>query len=139
MREYETVYITQPELEDGVVDTISDKVKKICSKKGAEMLHFKDWGVRKMAYEIDKKRRGRYFLVNFVAEGAVVPELERNLRIDENIMRFHTIQLGDVTDVKARVKESREMAKLQRSPKKLKRPKKLRKVSHASDFDRICT
>jgi small subunit ribosomal protein S6 len=115
MREYETVYITQPELEDGDVGTITDKVKGICSKDGAHLLNLKDWGVRKMAYEINKKRRGRYFLVNFVADGAVVPEPERNFRIDENVMRFHTIQLGDVADVQARIQESLSVAKLDKA------------------------
>jgi len=92
MNLYETMFIVDPEIVDEVLEKILDKFKGIISKGGGEIIKVEDKGLRNLAYRINKKPRGHYFLFYFMSEGALVRELERNMRIDEGIMRFIVIK-----------------------------------------------
>ncbi len=90
---YETVFILTPVLSD---DQMKETVKKFADllvSKGANIVYEDNWGLRKLAYPIQKKSTGFYYLIEFEAEGAVISDLEVAFRRDERVIRFLTTVL----------------------------------------------
>ncbi len=92
MNLYETMFVVDPEVVDETLEKTLDKFKNIISKDGGEIIKVEDRGLRNLAYRINKKPKGHYFLFYFISEGSLVQELERNMRLDESIMRFIVIK-----------------------------------------------
>ena len=100
MNQYETVFILTPVLSDEQTKETVAKFKKVLTEfkkvltdKGAEIVSEEAWGLKKMAYAIQKKSTGFYFLVEFKAEPSVVKVLETAFRRDEKVIRFQTVKL----------------------------------------------
>ena len=93
MNHYETVFILTPVLSDGQMKEAVAKFKKLLTDNGAEILNEEAWGLKKMAYAIDKKSTGFYCLLEFKAEPTIVNTLEIGYRRDERIIRFITVKL----------------------------------------------
>ena len=87
MRKYEVMYIIRPDIEPEVVQATVDKFQGIISN-GGEITKHEVQGKRRLAYEIKKFRDGVYVLVNFNAEPAVVTELERLMKISDEVIRY---------------------------------------------------
>ena len=93
MKNYETVFILNPVLsEDQAKDTVEKFVKVLTAQK-ANVINVERWGLKKLAYPIQKKSTGFYNLIEFEAENNVVSTLETEFRRDESIMRFLTTAL----------------------------------------------
>lgn len=93
MNNYETVFILNPVLsEDQMKDTV-EKFVKVLKKANANVVNVEQWGLRKLAYPIQRKSTGFYNLIEFSATPDVVNSLETEYRRDESIMRFLTITL----------------------------------------------
>ena len=93
MNQYETVFILTPVLSDDQMKETAAKFKKILTDKGAEIISEEAWGLKKMAYAIQKKSTGYYCLVEFKAEPEVIKVLETAFRRDEKVIRFQTVKL----------------------------------------------
>ena len=93
MNQYETVFILTPVLSDEQMKETVAKFKKLLTDNGAEILNEEAWGLKKMAYAIQKKSTGFYCLLEFKAEPALVNKLEVNYRRDEKVIRFLTVKL----------------------------------------------
>ena len=93
IRQYETVFIMTPVLSDDQVKEAVKKFQDLLKEKGAEIVYQNNWGLRKLAYPIQKKSTGFYHLIEFKAEGEVINELEVAFRRDERIIRFLTTAL----------------------------------------------
>ena len=93
MNQYETVFILTPVLSDEQMKETVAKFKKVLADNGAEILNEEAWGLKKMAYAIQKKSTGFYCLVEFKAEPSVVNKLEVAYRRDEKVIRFITVKL----------------------------------------------
>ena len=93
MNQYETVFILTPVLSDAQMKETAAKFKKILTDKGAEIISEEAWGLKKMAYAIQKKSTGFYCLVEFKAEPEVIKVLETAFRRDEKVIRFQTVKL----------------------------------------------
>ena len=93
MNQYETVFILTPVLSDDQTKETVAKFKKILTDNGAEILNEEAWGLKKMAYSIDKKSTGFYNLVELKAEPSVIKKLETGFRRDEKVIRFLTVKL----------------------------------------------
>ena len=93
MNQYETVFILNPVLSDEQMKETVAKFKKVLTDKGAEILNEETWGLKKMAYAIQKKSTGFYCLVEFKAEPSVIKTLETAFRRDEKVIRFQTAKL----------------------------------------------
>ena len=93
MNQYETVFILTPVLSDDQTKETVAKFKKVLTDKGAEILNEETWGLRKMAYAIQKKSTGFYCLLEFKAEPEVINTLETGFRRDEKVIRFMTVKL----------------------------------------------
>ena len=93
MRRYETIFIANPDLQEDARKNLFDKFKNLLTQEKGILVDFDDWGNRKLAYEIKKKSRGHYVCMTYGGDGALVTELERNFRLDDNIMKFMTVLL----------------------------------------------
>ena len=98
MRKYETIFISDPDLQDQARKELFEKVRNIIAKENGILLDFDEWGNKKLAYEIKKKLRGHYVCMTYGGTGELVKELERNMRLSDDVMKFMTILLAeDVT------------------------------------------
>jgi small subunit ribosomal protein S6 len=98
MRKYETFFIVDPDLPDETNSVVDTKVQGVVTANGGEVLIYTPWGKRKLAYPIRKRTRGLYVLMEYSGGPDMVAELERNLRIDERILKFITVKLEDRFD-----------------------------------------
>ena len=92
MNNYETVFILTPVLSDVQIKEAVEKFKNLLTDQGAEIVNEENWGLRKLAYPIDKKTTGFYTFLEFKADPSVVARLEVNFRRDERVIRFLTIK-----------------------------------------------
>lgn len=90
---YETVFIITPVLSDEQTKEVVSKFKGLLLDKGAKITHEENWGMRKLAYPIQKKSTGFYYLVEFEAEPSTILPFETEFRRDERIIRFLTTKM----------------------------------------------
>ena len=93
MNQYETVFILTPVLSDEQMKEAVEKFKGILAAEGAEIINEENWGLKKLAYPIEKKSTGFYQLIEFKAEPTTIAKLELNYRRDERVIRYLTTKL----------------------------------------------
>lgn len=93
LKHYETVFIATPVLSDAQIKEAVAKYTSLIQERGGEIVCQEDWGLRKLAYPIQKKTTGFYCLIEFKAEPAFIDELETQYRRDERIIRFLTFAM----------------------------------------------
>jgi small subunit ribosomal protein S6 len=93
MNSYETVFILTPVLSDDQTKEAVQKFESEISSLGGKIKHKENWGLRKLAYPIQKKSTGFYFLLEFEAEGKAIADLELAFKRDERVMRFLTTRM----------------------------------------------
>ncbi|MCF6267858.1 MAG: 30S ribosomal protein S6 [Desulfuromusa sp.] len=95
MRNYESLYIIHPDVVGDELTAMVEKFQKVLTDQAAEIHKLDNWGVRKLAYPIQKVERGCYVQTLFCAEPEVIAEFERRLRLDEKILRFLTVRFKE--------------------------------------------
>jgi small subunit ribosomal protein S6 len=95
MNKYETLYIVKPDLEDAQVEEIAKKFAKVIEDHGGLVSHAGKWDKRKLAYEIDGFKEGNYILMNFECEPTVPKELNRQMSISDDIIRYRIFRLDN--------------------------------------------
>ncbi len=95
---YETTFITRTDISDENLKTFNEKLKGIIQAHGGQLIATEDWGRRRLAYPVQKETRGHYTYFLYTGNNTVVAELERNIRINESVMRFLSVKLGDDFD-----------------------------------------
>ena len=93
LKQYETVFIATPVLSDAQMKEAVAKYLDLIKESGGEVVYEQDWGLRKLAYPIQKKTTGFYHLIEFKAEPAFIAKLETQYRRDERIIRFLTFAM----------------------------------------------
>lgn len=93
MNQYETVFILTPVLSDEQMKEAVNRYRGFLQEKGAEIVHEENWGMKKLAYPIQKKSTGFYYLFEYKHEGEIIQPLEIALKRDERVMRFLTVKL----------------------------------------------
>ena len=93
MNQYETVFILTPVLSDVQMKEAVDKFRDILTAAGSEIINEENWGLRKLAYPIEKKTTGFYQLIEFKAEPSVIAKFELQMRRDERVLRYITVKL----------------------------------------------
>jgi len=110
LNQYETVFIATPVLSENQMKEAVQKFKKVITDNGGEIVHEENWGLKKLAYPIQKKSTGFYYLVEFKGEGELVEKLEVQYRRDERIIRFLTFRMDkyavEYAEKKRRLKET---------------------------------
>lgn len=97
MRKYETIAILRPESTDEYIGTLSKKVEKAITHKPGQLIKKDDWGIKKLAYEIKKAKQGRYLYWLYEQNPKALLEVDKNLRFEENVLRFATIVIDEKT------------------------------------------
>jgi len=111
LKHYETMFIVKPTLTEEEMQAQIALVKSNIEKNGGEIVTNEDIGSKQLAYEIEKNKRGYYYLTYFRAPAASILELERNYRINENILRFIFIKYENKKEIASWTKLSEEAAK----------------------------
>ena len=93
MSSYETVFILTPVLSEEQMKEAVEKFKGVLVDNGAEIVNEEQWGLRKLAYPIQKKSTGFYVLLEYTAEPTIVKKLDIAFRRDERVIRFLTFRL----------------------------------------------
>jgi small subunit ribosomal protein S6 len=94
---YETIYIVKPDLADEENKALTTRINEVIAKMNGEVRKLEDWGVRKLAYPINKVNRGRYMYLRSDGDATLIAELERRLRLDERVVRYQTVKLDKDT------------------------------------------
>ncbi len=92
-KRYETVFVLTPVLSEEQTKEAAKKFEKIITEAGGKIKHRENWGLKKLAYTIQKKSTGFYHLLDFTAPGTAIQELELQFKRDERILRFLTVSL----------------------------------------------
>lgn len=95
---YEHVLIARPEISPQQVETLIEDIKKTVTDQGGHVGKTEYWGLRNLTYRIRKNRKGHYALINIDAPAAAVHELERLLKINEDVMRYKTIRVEELDE-----------------------------------------
>ncbi len=93
LKNYETVFILTPLLNEAQVQETIEKFRQVLKENSAEIIHEENWGLRKLAYPIQKKSTGFYVLIEFAGPSEIVDQLEVAYRRDEKVVRFLTTVL----------------------------------------------
>jgi len=96
---YETLFVVKPTLTEEEIAAQIAKIKEVLAKEGAELVATDDMGMKKLAYPVQKNNRGYYTVLFYKAEGSVINELERNLKINENIIKFLTVKYSKKKEI----------------------------------------
>lgn len=94
VRMYETIFITRPDLEADVIEKLHQRLLKALESIGGVELKLADWGKRKLAYEIDRQKKGNYWYFGYISKPAYVAECERQLKLSVDVLRFQTVVLS---------------------------------------------
>jgi small subunit ribosomal protein S6 len=100
MPTYETMLVLDPEMSKEQIDGFVEKLKQFIADRGAEVLKVKEWGINTLAYEIKKKNKGYYLLLHLNGGVALVAEMEKTLRLMEEVLRYLIVKCeeGDIED-----------------------------------------
>jgi small subunit ribosomal protein S6 len=92
---YETVFIARQDLSPAQVDDLTKLFTGFITKDGGKILKTESWGLRQLAYRINKNRKGHYVLIESDSPPPAVIEMERNIRLHEDVLRYMTIRLDE--------------------------------------------
>ena len=95
MRKYESIVLITPDSGDEGVQKVTARLREGLEKTGGKEVRLEDWGVKRLAYEINKEVQGYYVYLNYAAPGKTVDEIERIFRIDDRVLRYLTVKLGE--------------------------------------------
>lgn len=95
MRKYEALLILKQELDEDQLKAVTDEVTAIVAREGGTVTKVDPWGQRRLEYQIKHEDTGHYAVVNFVSDAAAVKELERVMRIKDDVLRIKTFVMGE--------------------------------------------
>jgi small subunit ribosomal protein S6 len=95
LRIYEELFIVRPDVTDEEIDPLIEQLTTVIVGKGGKVDKTDKWGVRKLAYKIEKRSEGYYVLIQFTAGPEIVRELERRLRVADMVMKFITVRIDE--------------------------------------------
>src|SRR5690348_17937488 len=95
---YENVFIARQDISSAQVEALADSFATLVGEQGGQVMKREYWGLRNLTYRIKKNRKGHYMLFNLDAPPAAVNELERNMRINEDVIRYLTVRVEALED-----------------------------------------
>lgn len=106
VREYETVYLLKADAPDDQVEEIKERLRGVITREGGKVIRFTNQGKRKTAFPVAKNGRALYMQCLYIGQGGLVAELERNLRMIDQVTKFQSVKLADDVDFDARQVEA---------------------------------
>jgi small subunit ribosomal protein S6 len=104
---YENVFIARQDISGAQVDALADTFTQLIGEQGGEIKKREYWGLRNLAYRMKKNRKGHYVLFNIDAPPAAIAELERTMRINEDVLRYLTLRVEQLEEGPSPVMQSR--------------------------------
>ena len=95
---YESVYIARPDISATQVETLNESLAAIITEHGGKVTKTEYWGLKNLAYKIKKNRKGHYSLLNIEAPHSALSELERQMRINEDVLRYISIKMDELEE-----------------------------------------
>ncbi len=95
---YENVFIGRQDLSSAQVEALTDSYAAMIEEQGGKVLKREHWGLKSLAYRIKKNRKGHYVMLNVEAEWPALAEIERQMRLSEDIIRFLTVRIEGVSE-----------------------------------------
>src|SRR4051812_32193721 len=94
-REYETIYILRSEVTRESSESISARLTDVVGREGGKLTRLENWGRRRLAYPVGKQKRGVYVYLKYIGRGGLVAEIERNLRLLDDVLKYQTVRIAD--------------------------------------------
>jgi len=104
---YENVFIARQDISGAQVDALADSVAQLIADNGGEVKKREYWGLRNLAYRMRKNRKGHFVLMNLSAPPAAIAELERTMRINEDVLRYLTIRVEALDEGPSAIMQNR--------------------------------
>ena len=104
---YENVFIARQDISGAQVDALADTFTQLIAEQGGEIKKREYWGLRNLAYRMNKNRKGHYVLFNIEAPAPAIAELERTMRINEDVIRYLTLRVDALEEAPSAVMQSR--------------------------------
>ena len=104
---YENVFIARQDISGAQVDALADGFTQLIAEQGGEVKKREYWGLRNLAYRMKKNRKGHYVLFNIESPPAAIAELERTMRINEDVLRYLTLRVDQLEEAPSPVMQSR--------------------------------
>ncbi len=98
-KEYETIYVLRPDVDADTAEKVQGRVSEVIGRDAGTLVKVEAWGRRKLAYPVKKHSKGVYVYVKYVGKGGLVQEVERNLKLQDAVLKYQTVLLA--TDVDA--------------------------------------
>ena len=108
MRHYETIYITNPNLAEEVNKEVIEKFSNLPQKHNGVVVKIDEWGSKRLAYPIKKNDYGFYVLMDYCGGSEIIAEMERELKLDDRILKYQTVKLEDSVDPEALLQKEQE-------------------------------
>ena len=105
---YENVFIARQDISTAQVEALADTFTNLVAEQGGKVEKREYWGLRNLAYRIKKNRKGHYVLLNINAPGKAVQELERQLKINEDVLRFITVKVDQFEQSSSKSRRDRD-------------------------------
>ena len=93
MRRFECVVILESDMKDDDIEGFKQTYTQLIKEHGGEVIKIEDWGPKKLAYLVKKKEKGRYMMFDYVGTPAIISEIERRMKISDDVMKFLSIEL----------------------------------------------
>ena len=122
MRIYEELFIVRPDITDEEIDPFIEQITKLITDHGGSVDKTDKWGVRKLAYRVEKRTEGYYVLLQFTAGPEAVKEIERRLRVADMVMKFITVRIDQKLKKIEKRKKTREKRAARRPAPQLPPP-----------------
>lgn len=121
LREYETIYLHPQDQLDEAVERTKERLRALIVREGGKVIKFTIWGKKKTSFEVARQNRAIFVHVQYLGPAKVVAELERNLRMFDDVVRYQTVKLGDEVDANKPVEQDVKLAgdvdQLERPPR----------------------
>jgi len=104
---YENVFIARQDISGAQVDQLADGFTQLIAEQGGQVKKREYWGLRNLAYRMNKNRKGHYILFNIEAPPAAIAELERTMRINEDVLRYLTLRIEKIDENPSPIMQSR--------------------------------
>lgn len=121
-RQYELIYVIAPDVDDAGVADLHTRVETIVTGGGGQIDKTDNWGRRRLAYEIDRHREGTYVLELFTGSGAIVGELDRRLKVADNVLRYLIVRVDEDLRKAERARTRRQAKRQQRQSGRVAAP-----------------
>ena len=104
---YENVFIARQDISGAQAEALADGFAQLIADQGGEVKKRENWGLRNLAYRMNKNRKGHYVLFNIEAPAAAIAELERTMRINEDVVRYLTLRVDELDEAPSAIMQNR--------------------------------